>query len=141
MDKIEELGFEAGVAALFALGGDISVPAAVLIPLSTKAIDDGIKHMGLHPAISAAIAGCFKITTYGKILWNIKRDAFYTPFKELLAERVSGLRAYKLIDENWQDTRAKFAKEAGAQASLDDAHDFLRKKAIEESIQVGEANR
>ena len=76
MDKIDELGFEAGVAALFALGGDIEVPAAVLIPMSTKAIEDGIKHMGLHPDISAAIAGGFKITTYGKVLWNTRRDAF-----------------------------------------------------------------
>lgn len=95
--------------------------------------------MGLHPIIAIAIVTGFKITSYGKVLWSIKRDAFYNPFKELLAEHIAGARAYKLIDENWQDTRAKFAKDAGAQASLDEARNFFKQKAIEEGIKVDES--
>lgn len=138
-EKIAELGFEAGVAALFALGGEMGVPVALLLSLSTKAVDEEIKRMGLHPIIAIAIGSGFKITSYGKVFWNIKMDTFYKPFKDLLAERIAGIRAFRLIDENSRDTHAKFSKDSAAQASLDLAREFFRKKVMEAGIKVDES--
>lgn len=138
-EKIEELGFEAGVEALFSFGKEIGAPVALLLTLSTKAVDEGIKRMGLHPIIAIAIASGVKITSYGKVFWNIKNDIFYLPFKDLLAERIAGIRAFKLIDENSRDTHGKFAKAPAAQASLDVAREFFRKKVMEAGIKVDES--